>query len=275
MPRQPIGAITLHYETAGTGPPLLFIHGLGSSSRDWERQIAAFARRHRVIAVDLRGHGQSDKPPGPYSITLFASDITALLIALNATPAHIVGHSLGGMIAFELAVQTPELVQSLVIVNSAPEAPSSTLRERLRLAIAFLQRWLTVRLFGMRKMGELLAVRLFPKPEQADLRRAMIERWAANDRRAYMAATRALLGWSVADRLAAIACPTLVIAAEEDYTSIDFKAAYVAKMPNAELVTIKDSRHFTPVDQTEAFNTALFSFLERQRLPETARVIEG
>ena len=63
-----VGGVNLSYESTGAGDPLLFIHGLGSSTQDWEPQVAYFAPRYHVVAVDLRGHGQSDKPPGPYSI---------------------------------------------------------------------------------------------------------------------------------------------------------------------------------------------------------------
>jgi 3-oxoadipate enol-lactonase len=135
-----------------------------------------------------------------------------------------------------------------------------TFRERLQ---AF-QRLLIVRLLGMRRMAELLSKRLFPKPEQADLRQMLVERWAENDVRAYSDATRALLGWSVMDHLSTIECPTLVIAADHDYTPVALKEAYVARMPHAELVVIKDSRHATPVEQPERFNQVLASFLSQQ-----------
>jgi len=96
------------------------------------------------------------------------------------------------------------------------------------------------------------------------LRRIFVERWAENDKRAYFDAMKALVGWSVADRLGDIRCPTLVIAADEDYTPVSLKQAYVAKMVQAELVVIEDSRHGTPVEQPEQFNQALMTFLSKQ-----------
>jgi 3-oxoadipate enol-lactonase len=117
-----------------------------------------------------------------------------------------------------------------------------------------LQRFLIVRLVGMRKMGEVLGGRLFPKPEQAELRRTFIERWAENDKRAYTNSMRALVGWSVADRVNAIDCPTLVIAADEDDTPVAVKEAFVANMRRPELVVIEDSHHATPAERPEAFN---------------------
>jgi pimeloyl-ACP methyl ester carboxylesterase len=153
MPLLNLDDIDLYYEITGDGEPLLFIHGLGSSCRDWEQQVRFFARRYKVIVFDVRGHGKSGKPPGPYSMPLFAMDTAKMLQALGVGPAHIVGISMGGMIAFQLAVSYPELVRSLVIVNSSPEFTVRTLKQRVQVW----QRFLIVRLLGMRKMGKVLS----------------------------------------------------------------------------------------------------------------------
>lgn len=260
MPKLYVDDIDLYYEIVGQGQPILFIHGLGSSGRDWELQVAFFAKHYRVVTFDVRGHGQSDKPPGPYSVPLFAADTAGLITSLGIAPAHVVGISMGGMVALQLAVSTPDLVKSLVIVNSGPELILRTFKERL----AGLQRLLVARLLGMRKMGQVLSKRLFPREEHQELRRMFVERWAENDKRAYIDSMRAIVGWSVADHLGTIGCPTLVIAADEDYTPVSLKEAYVAKMPQAELVVIADSRHATPVERPEQFNEALMAFLSRQ-----------
>ena len=110
MPKVHVNDIALYYEIAGQGQPVLLIHGLGSSTRDWEYQTTAFSTHYRVVALDVRGHGQSDKPPGPYSIPLFTSDTAELMRSLELGPSHIVGISMGGMIAFQLAIDTPDLV---------------------------------------------------------------------------------------------------------------------------------------------------------------------
>lgn len=260
MPRHHIGDIDLYYEIAGAGQPLLFIHGLGSGARDWEFQVPVFGERYQVVTFDLRGHGQSSKPPGPYSIALFAADTAGLIEGLGLGSAHVVGISLGGMVGLQLAVSAPGLVRSLTVVNAGPEFVIRTGKERL----AVLQRQLIVRLLGMRKMGEVLSERLFPKPEQEELRRLFVERWAENDPRAYRAAMQAIVGWSVTDHLGSIQCPTLVMAADQDYTPVAAKEAYVTRLPHAELVVIADSRHATPVERPEEFNAALLAFLAKQ-----------
>ena len=213
----------------------------------------------------MRGHGRSDKPPGSYSIPLFARDVAGLIEGLGIAPAHVVGISLGGMIALQLAADRPDLVRSLVVVNSSPDMVVRTWRQRLEVW----QRSIIVPLLGMKKMAELLGPRLFPKVEQGDLRELFVQRWQENDPRAYRQTLRAIVGWSVADRLPAIDCPVLVVAGDQDYTPVAYKASYVERLPHAELVVMEDSYHGTPVDQPEAFNEALAAFLQRCAGPGT------
>jgi len=260
MPVLELDDIDLYYESQGDGEPLLLIHGLGSSTRDWEHQVEYFASHYQVIVFDARGHGRSGKPPGPYSMALFATDIARLLQALDACPAHVVGISMGGMIAFELALSHAGLVKSLVIVNSGPEFIVDSFKQRLQVW----QRFLILRLLGMRKIGQVLSQRLFPKVEQAPLRTVFVERWAANDPRAYREAMRAIIGWSVADRISGIDCPTLVLASDQDYTPLADKQAWVERMTNAKLVVIDDARHALPIEKPEAFNAAVEAFLAQQ-----------
>ncbi|MEW5939787.1 MAG: alpha/beta hydrolase [Chloroflexota bacterium] len=249
--------INLYYEIHGEGQPLLFIHGLGSSARDWELQVGEFAKSYRVVTFDLRGHGQSDKPAGPYSMAMFAADTAGLLKGLGVDRAHVVGISLGGGVAFQLALDAPQMVRTLTVVNSTPELIVRTFKERMMVW----QRIAIVKLLGMRKMGEVLSKRLFVKPEQEEIRRTFVEHWAENDQRAYLEAMRALVGWSVAARIGSIACPTLVVAADQDYSPLSIKEEYAKKIPGARLAVIPDSRHATPVERPEQFNLTLQKFL--------------
>lgn len=257
MPFVTVNDVRLHYEETGARPPLLFIHGLGSSGRDWWRQVEHFADSYRVITFDVRGHGRSEKPAGPYSMPGFARDTAALLQALEATPAHVVGLSMGGMIAFQLAAEHLNIVRRLVIVNSMPEARLDSLQDHW----IYWSRRLVTQLLGVRRTGRFLAERLFQKPEQGMLRQQFEARWAENDQQAYLAAMEAIAGWSVEDELHRITCPTLVVTADEDYTPVADKRRYVARMPDARLTVIPDSRHATPVEQAEAFNRTVEQFL--------------
>jgi pimeloyl-ACP methyl ester carboxylesterase len=262
MPQLQLDDINLYYESAGEGKPVLFIHGLGSSTRDWEMQVPFFARRYRPITVDVRGHGKSGRPLGPYSVPQFAGDIVRLLEALQTGPVHVVGISMGGMIAFQMAVSWPEWVRSLVVVNCEPELVVRTFSDRLKVW----QRLAIVRLLGMRKMGQVLGDRLFPEPEQAELREVFEDRWAENDRRAYREALMALVGWSVADEIERITCPTLVVASDQDTSPVEAKEAYARRIPVSRLAIIENARHAVTVERPEEFNAVLDAFLSEQNL---------
>lgn len=248
---------SLHYEEYGQGSPVLLIHGLGSSCQDWEYQIPALTDLHRVIVVDVRGHGRSDKPLERYTIEGFSADIEALLDHLQPGPVHVVGLSMGGMIGFQLAVDHPHLLKSLCIVNSAPEVKIKGLRDLHQLT----KRWLLTRLVSMEAIGKALSQNLFPYPEQADLRQKIARRWAQNDKSAYIASFSAIVGWGVTEKLSRITCPTLIVTAKYDYTPVALKEAYVRLIKEAKLVVIEDSRHATPLDQPEEFNRVLLGFL--------------
>ncbi|MEO7456051.1 MAG: alpha/beta hydrolase [Gemmatimonadaceae bacterium] len=257
MPMITLGDLNVHYEQRGQGDPILLIHGLGSSTEDWEPQVAALEGRYTVVAYDVRGHGRTAKPSGKYTMNQFADDAAALLQHLKLGRVHVMGLSMGGMIAFQLAADHPELVRSLIIVNSGPEMILRTWKEKMAIA----QRRAIVRMMGMRKWGEVLSTRLLPLPEHGALRATFIERWARNDKAAYLRALNALVGWSVSAKLPGITCPVLVVGADQDYTPVAFKQAYTSKMPNARLVVIPDSRHMMPVERPEAFHDAILPFL--------------
>lgn len=248
----------LFYEEHGQGTPVVLIHGLGSSALDWEMQIPALAAHYRVVAMDVRGHGRSQKPHERYSIAGFADDVAALIEHLQLAPVHLIGISMGGTISFQFGVDRPQLLRSLTIVNSVAEMKANTPANCLMIVM----RWTMSRLLSMDTIGKTLAKKLFPKPEQAGLRRKVEERWRYNDKRPYLAALNAIIGWGVRERLARITCPTLVITGDRDYYPISLKQAYVDELPNARLLVIKDSRHGTPFDQPEDLNRGLLAFLQ-------------
>ncbi len=258
MPMITVGDIAMYYEQHGTtGEPILLIHGLGSSTDDWEPQVLALQGTHRVYAYDVRGHGRTSKPAGPYSIKQFADDAARLIRQLGIGAPHVMGISMGGMIAFQLAADHPELVKSMIIVNSGPEMILRTWKEKLAIA----QRRFIVRMMGMRKWGEVLSTRLLPNPAQGELRATFVERWARNDKEAYLRSLAALVGWSVSAKLPFIQCPVLVVAADQDYTPVAWKQEYTSKMPNASLAVIPDARHMMTVECPEPFHDVIIPFL--------------
>jgi 3-oxoadipate enol-lactonase len=268
MPTLSIDGIELHYErfptttdpgTERARPRVLLLHGLGSSTRDWEPQVDPLSRSFDVVACDLRGHGRSSKPRGPYDIGQLAGDVAALVQRLGLGPIHVVGLSMGAMVGLQLALDHPGLVRSLVMVNATTSAGMHPLRVRL----IVWQRKLLVRLLGMRTLARVIAKRVFPRPEQGPLRSRMIERWPANDVDAYLRCVDAIAAWNVTSRLGELECDALIVSGDRDYTPVAAKQALVAALPSARLAVIPDSGHATPMDQPEAFNATLLAFLGR------------
>ena len=258
MPIAALNNINIYYNITGNGAPILFLHGLGSQGLDWEAKSAFFQAAYQCILPDMRGHGQSDKPDEIYTIHQMADDIIKLLVALHTTSVHIVSISMGGSVAFQLADARPDLVQSMVIINSVSDWRMKTLKDKLKLW----QRMMIVRFMGMRKMGAVLAARLLPKPEHESLREEFIEKWALNDTQAYLNSLKALTKWSLpAKRLAAITTPTLFIVSDNDYSPIKKKRKIVSQMQNAKLVVIEDARHAVTVEYPEQVNKAIETFL--------------
>ncbi|MDA0902094.1 MAG: alpha/beta hydrolase [Proteobacteria bacterium] len=254
-----INNINLHYQLSGkeNGAVMIFIHGLGSSGADWQKQSRFFAKNYRVLTVDLRGHGSSQRGDDKYSIALFAKDIIDLAKHLEIKSAHIIGISLGGAIALQLAVDAPQLVQSLVVVNAIAEFKLNGIEEKW----AFFSRVMLVKLCSMKMISRLLSKKLFPKANQQQLRQSFIEKFSKNDKQAYYASLKSLFGWSVAQHIADIACPTLFICAQNDYSPTSRKQFYAEQMRDARVVEIKDSHHALPVEKAREFNDTLMQFI--------------
>lgn len=257
MPTLKLDDAEIYYECAGSGPPLLLIHGLGSSGDDWAFQRDDFARAHRVILPDLRGSGRSTKPPGPYSISRFAADLWALLDALSITSADLLGFSLGGAVAIEMALLRPSGVRRLVVCNTLASYRTDTWRKWLE-AHAQLA---CVRLLGLRRTARLVARRMFPHDDQAPKRQRVVDVVGANPRRPYLDTVHALIGWSALERLAALRAAVLIIAAEYDYTPLAEKRAEMRHFPHAQFAVVAGSRHGTPFDAVEDFNAIVLQFL--------------
>lgn len=262
MPISKLNDSELYYECVGSGPPLLLIHGLGSSGDDWAFQRDEFARDHRLILPDLRGSGRSAKPPGLYSIVQFATDLWALVDLLGLDCIDVLGFSLGGAVALEMALAQPARVHRLILCNALANYRTDTWRKWLE---AHLQLAL-VHTLGLKGTARMIAKRLFPLADQAPKRQRVIDVVGANPKAAYLASARALIGWSALERLHTLRASTLIIAAEYDYTSLADKRIEAQYFPQVEFVTICGSRHGTPFDAIEQFNACVLEFLDRAEI---------
>lgn len=267
MPLASINGTEIHYDEHGAGPAVVLIHGLGSSGADWAFQLPALRPQFRLIVPDLRGAGLSGKPAGPYRVAQFADDLWALLEHIGTPQAHLVGFSLGGAVALEMALQRPQQAGRLVTINALPSY-----------RIDAWQKWwqahgqlLMVRWLGLPRAARLIGARLFPEPHQAAMRRRVEEVVGANARRPYLDTVRALMNWCAADRLDRLQSRLLMLSAEYDYTSLAEKHEWAERL-GAEHRVVRGSRHGTPFDAIHATNACLLAWLAEQPLPANAEL---
>ncbi|MEO0422461.1 MAG: alpha/beta hydrolase [Pseudomonadota bacterium] len=262
MPYAAVNGIRLHYRYLGQdrhpdAQPVLMLHGLGCSSEDWDLQVPAFSPHHPLIMPCLRGFGRSDKPTGCYTVPAFAQDILGLLDEMGVRRAHVLGYSMGGAVALQLAVARPERVASVTLVNAQASFEVARWREQLmklyRIGMGSER--------GLQRMARLLNRHCFPEPHQQALREEMTRRHLRNHKPSYLAAIQALAGWSVAPRLRELQMPVLVVSGDKDFVPPEDRMAMVRQLRKAHFELVKDSRHATPYDQATVFNDLVLSFL--------------
>src|SRR5580704_8219955 len=258
--------LSIHYLERGRGEPLLLIHGLGSSGADWAFQVAALEHRFRVIVPDLPGSGHSLPPRSEYTIAGFASALWKLMDHLEIARPNIVGFSLGGAVALEMATLRPACVPKLGLINSLATYKPRDLRKWLETYVAAT----LVRLVGMPRAACLMAARLFPEPWQRAMREHAAGSMGAVPANSYLGTGLALARWAVLDRLDRLKSRVLLIAAENDFTPLAEKRDLAQRL-NAELVVVRGSRHGTPFDSIEVTNASLLALLTDQPLPPPAR----
>ena len=260
MPFAELPGVRLHYADQGSGAPVVLLHGIGASIRDWDFQVPALSRRYRIIAPDLRGFGLSEKA-GDYRVATFAADVWALLERLGVVRFNLVGHSMGGAVALQMAVDRPERIERLVAADTLPSFETNTFAKR----ILFAYRYAMMGVFGPQRLAAAVAQKLFPGPHQAELRERAVAGGLANDRGVYLDALRNLVGWHVTDRLARLSMPTLVLAAEHDYFPVSDARAFAMALDKARLKVFKGMHHAVPLEAPRAFNAALRSFFEEKQ----------
>ena len=237
--------------------PVLLIHGLGSAGESWREQFPALnAAGFRPIAPDVRGFGRSSSP-GKWSIPDAVADLKALLDALGLPRAHVVGISMGGVLAQQLALDFPQAVERLVLVNTFARLRPGHLGGWLY----FLLRLILVYTVGIEAQARTVAQRIFPDHPEA---RAMLRRHIQMaDPRAYRAAMRALGLFNSTHRLAEIQAPTLVVTGLADTTVPPENQAELARrIPHARWLRIPGAGHGLIATHAPVFNPALVAFLQ-------------
>lgn len=254
-----VNGARIAFAEAGRGLPVVLLHGLGGSHDDWRLQLHEFAAHYRVIVPDLRGFGASERRE-PFTIQQHARDVLALMGSLGIARAHLVGLSMGGAIAIEMALRMPAAVGALVLVNTAP---GFTLTNWQRRRMAWL-RVLIATFLGVGAVARLYGRSFFPARGQGRLRKRLIRRASGTSRWVYLASLRSLTRWNAESRLRAIQAPVLVLGAEFDLTTSAEKKRWTARMPRARFVEIPGSRHHSEQDAPERFNREVLGFLRGQ-----------
>jgi len=202
MPYATVHGVRLFYEIHGEGPTVLLLHPVGLDLTCWESQVEALVSSFRVLRVDLRGHGRSDVPPPPYTLSGLAADVHSLLHQHRLDPAHVIGLSLGGMVAQVLALEHPADVRSLALADT-----NSTLSPEARRAMV--ERGEAAMRGGMASVIESTLSRWFtPGFLGSDIVARCRERLLADDVRGWAATWHAISELDTEPRLQAIRVPT-------------------------------------------------------------------
>ncbi len=256
------GRVQIAWEERGAGQPLVLVHGLGYGRWGWEPVVEAFAERFRVITLDNRGIGDSDVPPGPYTAGDMAADVAGVLDAAGVARAHVVGTSLGGMVAQELALSFPDRVDRLVLVCTTPGGPR-----------AFPFPVGTQRLLDdARNLSPEVALRRFVEnalaPDTPAECPELVERLYAlrlahpPDPAGWSAQAAVSTSFDVFDRVGAIETPTLVVHGTADAVVDSRNAPLLAeRLPNARLELVEGAGHLLFWEDPEQFVALVTEFL--------------
>jgi pimeloyl-ACP methyl ester carboxylesterase len=240
--------VNIYYEDHGSGAPVLLSHGYSATAGMWAGQVAAFKDRYRVITWDMRGHGQSDSPDDPkaYSEAATCEDMAAILKHLGIDKAVIGGLSLGGYMSLAFHVAHPEMTRALMLFDTGPgyknpvarEGWNDTARKR---AEVFEEK-------GLDAVGRSAEVRIAQHRSALGLAHAARGMLAQFDSR-------------IIESLPEIKVPTLVLVGENDTPFLGGTDYMVNKIPGARKALIENAGHASNIDQPEAFNAAVESFL--------------
>jgi pimeloyl-ACP methyl ester carboxylesterase len=262
MPAVVCNHVLLHYDERGEGAPLVFLHGIAGDHLSWKGQMRAFASRFRCLAPDNRDAGRSGPAVAPYSMGDLAADVAGLLDVLDLPAAHLVGLSLGGMIALELALAQPARVCSLFLVGTVGRADDwfqatldtyGCIRRQAADTAGFLvalQPWL-------------VSHRFFESPSKVEWLRASLRQSAfPQTMDGFFRQVEAIRGHDVLDRAAAIRCPVLVAVGEDDRIAPPRYAEQLAeRIPRAKLHILPGVGHSPVVEDARAFGRLLDEFL--------------
>lgn len=264
MPIAQCKDIDIYYEVHGSGFPVLFISGLGAGTWAWEPQMPFFRRRYQMITFDNRGAGRSSAPPGPYSIEQMALDTVRLLYTLDIEEVFVVGLSMGGMIAQELALILPHRVRGLVLAATHPGG-----NMRISGSQDVYQRLMDNSGLSPEEIMDKNIPILF-SPESVTNRPELIQAYRERQKdiplqpeHAFAAQQAAIQGFDCSTKLNKIQAPALLLAGEDDQL---IPAQNVQRMadhiPDSRVKILPQAGHLIHMEQMEEFNQTLHEFFQ-------------
>jgi pimeloyl-ACP methyl ester carboxylesterase len=265
MPEATVNGININYNVDGQGDPLIMIIGLGSDQSNWRLQTAFFKKHYKTITLDNRGSGKSAKPKGPYTTKLMAEDVIGLMNLLNLKKTHILGVSMGGMIAQEVAIDHPDMVDKLVLgCTYARRDDTSGFSSRVSEAIEAYNKS-SRDLPSLRNLVNVILDLTFNKMSYRVLALPLMKT-AINSTTSwvdgFVEQLDATLGHVTVDRLKMISSPTLVIAGTDDRVIKPSSSEVIASIvPRAKLVMVNGGSHGFSGEMSGEFNKIVLDFL--------------
>lgn len=248
----------LHALEQGSGPALVLLHPVGLDATFWKGVMEPLSLRRRVIAVDMAGHGASPEAPRPGRMAERTDEVIRLIQDRDLGPAIVLGVSFGGMVAQNVALARPDLVEGLVLAGCPGRIPQEA-------RAAILKRGSDAEEGGMAAVLDATMERWFTPPfmpavEVARVRQRLLDNKASN----WAAAWEAISEHDALDRLSAFGKPCLVIAGEKDLaTALTAKQALAAALPGADLAVLPGAPHMMQIEQPREFCAAVEAYLDR------------
>jgi len=257
-----VNGIKMYYEDKGQGPALVFVHGLGENAFSWHFQTDFFCKTFRTIAMDLRGHAQTEDGEQTITLDLFASDVIALLDHLGIPKAHFIGHSMGGVILQEIARLYPERMQTIILSSTAGYFVEPANSQNLALRLD------RIDTLPMSEIG-LIVAQLACAPDFQQRNPEVFDEikrtFQQNRPKPYREATLATFGSALADHRessAKIKVPTLIMVGEHDQTTPLTDAINLLKIiPGSKLQYFRGAAHMTKCEIPDTYNRAVAEFL--------------
>lgn len=274
MPKAYVNGININYKVEGEGEPLILVMGFTGTGQAWFFQTRAFKKYYKVVTFDNRGVGKTDKPSEPYTMKTMADDTIGLMDHLGIDKAHILGASMGGLIAQEVAINYPERVGKLILAVTFTGLPSNAERvgEVAEIASEVLKAWGIPQDFRDEDVTSLDAVGLLSRIITLAFNRRLYRmilvpmakpyaRWVGSKN--IMGQMKAFVDSSTLDRLHTIQAPTLVMPGTEDKLLPPRSSDLIAsRIPNAKLVKVEGGSHAFLVEMRGSFNKEVLDFLK-------------